>query len=70
MGTKVPLHMGALHHLFTEVVKGLGTRMLAHSLSLCISLLFSVERLLKSSSIQKAIFPEGGSWVGESQRME
>lgn len=66
----MPLHVGAVHHLFTEAAKGAGTHLLAHTCSLCISLLFSVERLLKSSSIQKAAFPEGGSRVGESQRME
>lgn len=62
--------MGALHHLFSEAAKGIGTSLLAHSLTLCISLLFSVERLLKSSSVQKAALSEGGSVVGESQRME
>lgn len=65
----MPLHRGALHHLCTEAAKG-GRRCSLGSFSLRISLLFSVERLLKSSSAQKAAFLEGGSRVGESQRME
>ena len=47
-----------------------GTHSLINPLSFCIALLLSVEMLLKSSCIQKAAIPQGGSRVGESQRME